>query len=334
MNAPLIVQQLVGKLQGRYGKATLVGKSRVFQFGTAFSCSINYSKLLGGHKYFFGLSQEVVSAVFAFPQTKFGDFVLLVCGSAENVLVLPRSVVTEMLSRVPTRKIDVFLEDGTYILQTTKHPKLNVTEFLNSFPKRIDTEAVATDSDSPRIPKADAMHSKMQWALIELGLAEGCAVWIPPNDRNLSYKNNSFSSHTLARLPNFGFEENTRRIVQNIDTLWLSKNVIRKAFEVESTTQIYSGLLRLNDLVLAQPNNQIDLYIVASSKRRERVQAQLLRPSFQSLTSRCEFLSFETLDQQTKRLEAFPLDRGARVSGLIKGERFTIPEHYVYPSGV
>lgn len=334
MNAPLIVQQIVVNLQRRYGKATVVGKSRIFKFGSAFACSVNYSKLLGGHKYFFGLSREVVNPNFAYPETKFGDFVLLVCGSAENVLVLPRSVVIEMLSGVPTRKIDVFYENGAYILQTTKHPKLNATEFLNRFPKRTDADAEITDGDAPKIPGANAMHSKMQWSLVQLGRAEGCSVWIPTNDRNLSYKGQSFSSQTLARLPNFGFDENTRRIVQNIDTLWLTRNVIRKAFEIESTTQIYSGLLRLNDLVLAQPNNQIELYIVAGSNRRGRVQAQLLRPSFQSLISRCEFLSFEGVEEQMKRLEAFPVERGARVSGLIQGERFPIPEHYVYPSGV
>jgi hypothetical protein len=334
MNAPLIVHQIVASLQRRYGKATVVGKSRIFKFGSAFACSLNYSRLLGGHKYFFGLSQEVVDPDFAYPETKFGDFVLLVCGSAENVLVLPRSLVREMLSGVPTRKIDVFCEDGAYIFQTTKHPKLNVTELLNRFPKRIDPEADTTEGDATKIPRADALHTKIQWGLIQLGRAEGCSVWIPPNDRNLSYDNQSFSSQALARLPNFGFDENTRRIVQNIDALWLARNVIRKAFEIESTTQILSGLLRLNDLVLAQPNNQIELYIVAGSNRRERVQAQLLRPSFQSLISRCEFLSFEAIEGQMKKLEAFSLDRGARVSGLIQGERFTIPEHYVYPTGV
>jgi hypothetical protein len=241
MNAPLIVQEVVHKLQGRYGRAILVGKSRIFQFGTSFSSSINYSKLLSGHRFFFGLSQEVLRTDFRYPQTKFGDFVLLVCGSAEGVLVLPRSLVIEMLSGVPTRRIDVFIENAAYILQTTKHPKLNVTEFLNNFPESIDKETGAVESDSPNIPKADAIHSRVQWGLIRLGLAEGCSVWIPPNDRNLSYQGHSFSSHTLARLPNFGFDENTRRIVQNIDTLWLARNIIRKAFEIESTTQIYIG---------------------------------------------------------------------------------------------
>lgn len=332
MNAPLVVQDVISRLQHRYGRATLVGKSRIFKFGSVFACSINYSKLLGGHKYFFGLSQEVVRSEFSYPATEFGDLVLLICGSTERVLALPRSLVIEMLSGVPTRKLDVFWEDGSYILQTTKHPKLNVSEYLNSFPRRTGV-APATPDDVPKLLKADRLHLRIQWALIRLGRAEGASVWVPANDRNLAYQQQAFHSHTLAKLPNFGFDENTRRIVQNIDTLWLSRNVIRKAFEIESTTQIYSGLLRLNDLTLAQPNNQIELYIVAASRRRDRVQAQLLRPSFQSLVSRCEFLSFEAVEDQMNRLRAFPVEGGARVSGLVQGERFTIPEHYVYPDG-
>ena len=62
-------------------------------------------------------------------------------------------------------------------------------------------------------------------------LTTACSVWVPPNDRNLSFKRESLAANTLDKLPNFGFEENTRRIVQNIDVLWLKKNVIRKAFE-------------------------------------------------------------------------------------------------------
>jgi hypothetical protein len=144
----------------------------------------------------------------------------------------------------------------------------------------------------------------------------------------------ALSARTVGRLPNFGFDENTRRIVQNIDVLWLRKNVIRKAFEIESTTSIYSGLLRLNDLVLAQPNIQIDLYIAASSAKRERVYNQLLRPSFQTLMQKCEFISFEQVAEQMNYLDALPLERGARVTGLVRGEKFKVPENFLYPEHV
>lgn len=119
MNAPLIVQDLILSLQRRYGKCEPFGRSRLFKFGSAFTCSINYSKLLGGNRFFFGVSREVVDVSFSFPQTTFGEFALLVCSDLEHILVLPRSLVIEMLQNVPTRRIDIFDDSGTFILQTT-----------------------------------------------------------------------------------------------------------------------------------------------------------------------------------------------------------------------
>jgi len=300
------------------------------QIGSALTCSINYSKLLG-NKYFFGLARDVVDGEKAYPATELGDFVFLVCGSSDNTLVLPRRLVLEAMTNVTTRRLDIFVEDGSYILQTTKHPKLDVTQFLNAFPSYsgvVEPEEPSTDQS------LDRRHVKIQWALIRLGIAEGCSVWVPPGDRHLAYDRERFASLTLERLPHFGFDENARRIVVNIDVLWLNRNVISKAFEIESTTSIYSGLLRLNDLVLAQPNNQIDLYLAADRARRERVQAQLLRPSFQQLIAKCQFVPFDHIEDQIPRLRAFPVEGGARITGLIQGEYFSLPEHYVYPANV
>src|SRR6266566_6778143 len=290
-NAPMFVDDTVRALQKQYGKPTPFGKSRLYQFGDALTCSINYSKRLRGEKYFFGLAQEVTDARFEYPPTRLGGFVVLVCGDAKKVLMLPRALVLQAMRSVVTRKLDVFAEGDTYILQTTGHPKINVTEFLNAFPA--DESGKKRTDEADTTPIADRAHVKIQSGLIQLGRVEGCSVWVPPNDRNLSYKGESFSSSTLERLPNFGFDENTRRIVQNIDVLWLIRNVIHRAFEVESTTSIYSGLLRLNDLVLAQPNNQIDLYLAADQARRDKVRAQLMRPSFQQLIEKCQFVSFD-----------------------------------------
>ena len=62
-----------------------------------------------------------------------------------RTLALPRSLVIEMLTDVPTRRIDIFNDNGSYVLQTTKHPKLNVTEFLNAFPKQKSVEGPAAE---------------------------------------------------------------------------------------------------------------------------------------------------------------------------------------------
>jgi len=332
-NAPIFVDETLRKLRRQYGKPTAFGKSRLYQFGNVLSCSINYSKKLRGDKYFFGLAKEVVDPKYNYPETKLGAFALLICGAPDKIVVLPRSLLLEMMRDVPTRKLDVFYEDSTFILQTTGHPKLNVTQFVNALPHPEETRS-RTDGEEVAEPVADRVHVKIQRDLIQLGRAEGCSVWVPPNDRNLSYGDSDFASLTLSRLPNFGFEENTRRIVHNIDVLWLTKNVIRKAFEVESTTSIYSGLLRLNDLVLAQPNNAIELFIVADGTRRARVLNQLIRPSFQELAKQCRFLRFDVVEDAINRIESLKLTKTARVSGLLEGERFSMPDEYIYPTGV
>jgi len=333
MNADTITDDVIRSLARRYGRVQQQARARVISFGSDMVCSLNYSKLLRGNKYFFGLPDAIINPKWRSPQTKFGEFVLLICGSAQTILVLPRQFVIRMMEGVTSRRLDVFLDGKSYILQTTKHPKCDVTAYLNAFPVRqpLPAEQTHRDSDTDEVGR---IHIKIQYGLIVLGRAEGSGVWVPVNDRNLSYQRKPFSELTLERMPNLGLDENARRVVQNIDVLWMRRNSIHKAFEVEATTSIYSGLLRLNDLVLAQPNVQIDLNIVAARKRREKVYTQLLRPSFQSLLPKCGFIPFEEIENQMKHLETFPLETGARVSGLLRGERFGLPEHLVYPEGL
>jgi hypothetical protein len=58
--------------------------------------------------------------------------------------------------------------------------------------------------------------------------------------------------------------------VDAIGVLWLRGTAIERAFEVEHTTSIYSGILRTADLLALQPNMAIDLHIVAPEDHRER----------------------------------------------------------------
>lgn len=333
MGAELIIEDVEGQLARRFGRARRCGAARIFTFGSALTCSVNYSKLLHGNKYFFGLPAAFLDPARPFGETRFGEFVLLICGSPDNILVLPRPLVIDMMRGVVSRRLDIFVEGGTYILQTTRHPKLDVTEYLNRFPETRHSEP-SPETDEKTDRTAERIHVKVQFALIALGQAEGCSVWVPINDRNFSYQRNPFSARTVARLPNFGFDENTRRIAQNIDVLWLRRNTIQKAFEIEATTSIYSGLLRLNDLVLSQPSVQIELYVAAPVTRRQKVYNQLLRPSFQSLLSKCEFLTFEHILQRMEHLAVLPLESGARVTGLVRGEKFPTPDHLLYPDNV
>lgn len=207
MNAASIIDSVIDRLTRLFGKPRAADRARVLTFGTALTCSLNYSKLLRGSKYFFGLPSSVVDKDQIFQSTTFGDFVLLICGTPDNVLVLPRTFVVDMMRGVSSRRLDIFMDGQAYILQTTRHPKCDVSQYLNALPA-----ALSTPPPEGAPPDAiERAHVKVQFALIALGRAEGCAVWVPINDRNLSYRREPFSSRTLSRLPNFGFDENTRR---------------------------------------------------------------------------------------------------------------------------
>lgn len=165
--------------------------------------------------------------------------------------------------------------------------------------------------DTPtEIAKEPAAHTEIQWLLLKLGADMGFNVWVARNDRGRSFNGHPFSELPALRssLP-LQFDDATNRTIELIDVLWLSKNSIVAAFEIESTTSIYSGLLRMGDLVAMQPNLNIPLFLVAPEDRREKVFAEVNRPTFSRLDPRlaeiCRFISFESLRQRLTQVKEF-----------------------------
>jgi hypothetical protein len=99
------------------------------------------------------------------------------------------------------------------------------------------------------------------------------------------------------------------RTVELIDVLWLNGNAIVAAFEAESTTSIYSGLLRMADLLSMQPNLNTPLYLVAPDERRQKVFTEVNRPTFSRLSPPlvdvCRYVAFSTLRDQLAQVRSF-----------------------------
>ncbi len=156
------------------------------------------------------------------------------------------------------------------------------------------------DSETVEIPRDPTPHEEIQWLLLKLGSDMGLAVWVARNDRGKEVKGNRFAEIPRLRdeLPR-QFDDATNRTIELIDVLWLKGNAIVAAFEVESTTSIYSGLLRMSDLISMQPNLNIPLYLVAPDERREKVITEVNRPTFSRLAppmnQMCRYLSFSEL---------------------------------------
>lgn len=141
---------------------------------------------------------------------------------------------------------------------------------------------------------------EIQALLARIGAKMGMQIWVPRNDRNLVLNEiRDIDVPFLDVLP-LNYNEPTLKTIEQIDVLWLRGRAIVRAFEVEHTTSIYSGILRMADLLALQPNMDIKLHIVAPYDRQDRVFQQLKRPVFSllekgPLSDICTYISYDSL---------------------------------------
>ncbi|GAG72625.1 unnamed protein product [marine sediment metagenome] len=176
---------------------------------------------------------------------------------------------------------------------------------------RRKTGHLLTETDFRDISLGKASHEEIQYFLLKFGSDMGLGVYAARGDKNKSYNGNTFKDikNIRDKIP-LQFDEATNKTIENIDVLWLQDNAIIAAFEIEHTTSIYSGLLRMSDLISMQPNIKIDLYLVAPNERREKVIEEINRPTFTKLKPPlpkiCKFISYSKLKDKLKKLGVSP----------------------------
>ena len=151
---------------------------------------------------------------------------------------------------------------------------------------------------------------RIQAALAEIGTRMGFQIWLPRADRGRVLTQWKPDIGVLLEELPVGFDQTTMKTIEQIDVLWLKKRTIVRAFEVEHTTSIYSGILRMADLLAMQPNFKIKLHIVAPASRREKVFQEIRRPVFAlleggALSDICTYLSYDNVSdlRDEKHLE-------------------------------
>jgi hypothetical protein len=159
---------------------------------------------------------------------------------------------------------------------------------------------------------ADEIRESMQIQalLARIGTQMGFSIWLPRADRTRVLKAWTPAPGDLLDALPLGYDSTTTATIEQIDVLWLRRRSIVRAFEVEHTTSVYSGLLRMADLVALQPNINIKLHIVAGVERREKVLREIQRPVFSLLEGRalrdmCTYLSYDHVREigELKHLE-------------------------------
>jgi type II restriction enzyme len=173
--------------------------------------------------------------------------------------------------------------------------------------QRVREESAAAQRQWEAERESDATHTEIQGWLRDLGLALGYAVWVAANDRGRAYGEGKLGDQCLVQLPEgvaAGMES-----VRLIDAVWLIRgsNEVAAAFEIEHSTSIYSGIVRMLDLALGtEVGKNSTLFLVAPDNRREEVEQQLCRPAFSRVTElNIRYLPYSQLKEHRGAIARF-----------------------------
>lgn len=158
-------------------------------------------------------------------------------------------------------------------------------------------EEVVENEKEPEIKES----LKIQSMVSKIGETMGYKVWIPSHDRTAIKKLACLKDETILSILPLNYDDVTLKTIEQIDVIWINKRTIVRTFEIEHTTSIYSGILRMADLLSLQPNMNIKIHIVAPETRREKVFQEIQRPVFSllekgPLSQYCSFITYESID--------------------------------------
>jgi hypothetical protein len=174
-------------------------------------------------------------------------------------------------------------------------------------------DAPAGVAPARRAP-ATPSHTHVQWLLAHLGRQLGCRVWVAANDHARRWRGEALGALSVDALPPLGLDPDSQRLIELVDVVWLrGASQVAAAFEVERTTSVHSGLLRMADLAALAPNLAVPLYVVAPAARLDKVRRELRRPALRALAlhRRCGFFSAESLVDAAPEIARWATGPGA-----------------------
>ena len=175
--------------------------------------------------------------------------------------------------------------------------------------EKVRDESATAVKQMRRSEEEERSHTEIQGWLRDLGRSLGFDVWIASNDTNRPLGSGRLGDGCLAVLPTALASVAGGDAIRLIDVIWLRRDTAQvvAAFEVEHTTSIYSGIVRLLDLAMSAPEQAVKgLFLVAPDDRENEVREQLLRPAFRHITHlQMRFLPYGELSRNREAIARF-----------------------------
>lgn len=150
-------------------------------------------------------------------------------------------------------------------------------------------------------PTESRVHSEIQAKLRDIGIFEGFDVWVA--DRGTKWNGEELGAGCLGDLPVVAGER-TRTVMKNIDVIWFRRGTGHpvRFFEIEHSTSVYSGLLRMNDVMIDFPITEA--FIVGDGDKTQRkFEREIARRTFEQsgLIDVTRFLLYDQIRQTWQR---------------------------------
>lgn len=147
-------------------------------------------------------------------------------------------------------------------------------------------------SNNPSDIESGSRHAQIQYAIIKIGQYLNFRTYIARNDQNIIYQNKPFREHesVIVNLSEeallSSFPESVKE-AKYIDCMWFKNCKLMPAvIEVENTTGIRSGLLRMKNFKDTFPPFQTRYLISAPDNQRDKVYRECIKPQFMDLNAK------------------------------------------------
>ena len=192
-------------------------------------------------------------------------------------------------------------------------PRDEEDQTLGSWAARLEqarAEAQTLNKALQKQGESDRTHSEIQAWLRDIGLALGYDIWIASNDRGRLHDGVRLGEGCLESLPTSISTSTGADAIRLIDVLWLERggDRVAAAFEVEHSTSIYSGIVRMLDLALSGSDLHATagLFLVAPDARESEVRAQIARPAFSRIADlEIAYLPYGELERHKEAISRF-----------------------------
>jgi len=294
-------EQFIGQLGTMFGELRPLPSSHsMFEImNGAVHIYIRYSKRHHGERTFYGLRQRDLQALRGHPA-----FIVFLWEDQEAPLLLPYGDYEDVFAAVPPApdgqyKTQIYIRPGDTEMYLPGAGRFNVESHFGW--DELDRVVRLSGTKQPPV----LSHAQVQTLLGSIGAARGFDIWIPQNDRAaLDWEVVTSPFQCRQTLPSsYGLVAD---ILGQVDVLWLARGSgeLAALYEIEHSTPIYSGLLRLNDIHVGLAHSSSRFTVVAKECRRALFIRQLHRPTFEAsgLHDICGFLQYANVYNWYARL--------------------------------